>query len=94
MMQFAVLLNELTESGTACFSKVLGEGRAAGEQLGTWMGSATPDQVKATTKLLNENKLEEFRALVGVGSTRRTSTPATGEATPSQQKKPWWKFWG
>jgi len=96
MMQFAVLLNELRGGGTDCFAKFLNTASTSDAgRAGGWLSSATPGQVKDAATLLNEGKLDEFRVLIGIGTTHRSTSPATkaGTGVP-KQKKPWWKFWG
>jgi hypothetical protein len=95
MMQFAMLLNELREAGTDCFTRFLSKASSSeASQAGSWMNSATPAQVKTAAALLNEDKLDEFRALIGVGSARRPAPAAETGGTRPERKKPWWKFWG
>jgi hypothetical protein len=92
MFQFAVLLNDLRGAGTDCFAKFLNTASSSdASRAGSWMSSATPAQVKAAAALLNEDKLDEFRAMIGVGGVRR---PAAAKADGPNPKQPWWKFWG
>lgn len=67
MLQFATLLNELTESGVAQFTSFLNTARTSdASQAGRWLGSATDQQVKSAAALLNEGRLDDFRAFIGI----------------------------